>query len=129
MAAATEGGGTVLYEQHGRVAIITLNRPEVLNALNKQTMKELESTFADVGKRRYTVRFTGKYTVEDLGGMIIEWRDGRPVRLSDVATVIDGLEDTDQSARFDGLPAVLISVFRIGNQDALWTLLELEKIV
>jgi multidrug efflux pump subunit AcrB len=46
--------------------------------------------------------------------------DGTHLRLGDVATVIDGFEDTDQAARFDGKPAVLISVFRIGNQDALW---------
>ena len=49
--------------------------------------QDVSAGFADVGKRRYTVRFTGKYTVEDLGGMIIEWRDGKPVTLSDVATV------------------------------------------
>lgn len=32
---------TVLYERHGRVAVITLNRPEVLNAFNRQLAHEL----------------------------------------------------------------------------------------
>ncbi|MDB2449169.1 efflux RND transporter permease subunit [Pseudomonadales bacterium] len=45
--------------------------------------------------------------------------DGTRVYLSDVATVIDGFEDTDQSLRFDGKPAALIRVSRVGNQDIL----------
>ena len=32
---------TVLYERHGRVAVITLNRPAVLNAFNRQLAQEL----------------------------------------------------------------------------------------
>jgi hydrophobic/amphiphilic exporter-1 (mainly G- bacteria), HAE1 family len=49
--------------------------------------RDVSAGFADVGKRRYTIRFAGKYQVEDLNTLIIDWRDGRPVRLSDVATV------------------------------------------
>ncbi|MCA8941751.1 MAG: efflux RND transporter permease subunit, partial [Planctomycetes bacterium] len=45
--------------------------------------------------------------------------DGSVLRLGDVATVIDGFEDTEEFARFDGEPAVLIDIFRIGDQDAL----------
>lgn len=32
---------TVLYEQRGRVAVVTLNRPEVLNSFNRQLAHEL----------------------------------------------------------------------------------------
>jgi multidrug efflux pump subunit AcrB len=45
--------------------------------------------------------------------------DGTHLRLGDVANVVDGFEDTDQFTRFDGDPAILVSVFRVGNQDAL----------
>jgi multidrug efflux pump subunit AcrB len=45
--------------------------------------------------------------------------DGTQLRLGDVATIVDGFEDTDQSSRFNGLPAMLIQVFRIGDQSAL----------
>ena len=31
----------ILVEQRGRVGLVTLNRPEALNALNKATMEEL----------------------------------------------------------------------------------------
>jgi multidrug efflux pump subunit AcrB len=44
--------------------------------------------------------------------------DGTRLTLGEVARVVDGFEETDQSARFDGEPAVLIQVFRVGEQDA-----------
>ena len=51
--------------------------------------------------------------------VVLTRTDGQRVLLRDVATVVDGFEDTDQSLRFDGKPAALIRVFRVGNQDIL----------
>ncbi len=51
--------------------------------------------------------------------------DGTRVRLADVATVIDGFSDVDQWLRFDGKPAAMIRVFRVGDQD----LLEIAEVV
>lgn len=45
--------------------------------------------------------------------------DGSRLLLGDVATIVDGFEDTGQSARFDGDPAVVVQVFRVGKQRAL----------
>jgi len=45
--------------------------------------------------------------------------DGSRILLSDVATVVDGFEDTGQAARFNSEPAVLVRVYRIGDQRAL----------
>lgn len=45
--------------------------------------------------------------------------DGSRVELAQVATVVDGFAETDQSARFDGEPAALVQVYRVGDQDAL----------
>jgi multidrug efflux pump subunit AcrB len=45
--------------------------------------------------------------------------DGTRVLLGDVAEVVDGFEETDSFARFDGHPAVLVQVFRVGDQSAL----------
>jgi multidrug efflux pump subunit AcrB len=45
--------------------------------------------------------------------------DGTQIFLSDVATVIDGFEDTDTATRFDGKRAALIQVFRVGSEGAL----------
>ncbi|HSL16646.1 MAG TPA: efflux RND transporter permease subunit [Methylomirabilota bacterium] len=45
--------------------------------------------------------------------------DGTRVELGDVATVVDGFEDTDTATRFDGRRAALIQVYRVGNEGAL----------
>ena len=45
--------------------------------------------------------------------------DGTRLHLRDVATVVDGFAETDQSASFDNDPTILISVFRTGDQNAL----------
>lgn len=45
--------------------------------------------------------------------------DGTRLRLSDVATIIDGFEETDQSSRLDGKDAVLVQIFRVGDQSAI----------
>ena len=45
--------------------------------------------------------------------------DGTIVRGGDVATVRDGYSETDQLATFDGEPAVMLKVFRVGEQRPL----------
>ena len=45
--------------------------------------------------------------------------DGTRLLLGEVATVVDGFAETDQFARFDLDPTVLVSVFRTGDQSAL----------
>ena len=40
--------GFVLYEQKGAYGVITINRPEALNALNSQVLEDLEATFKAV---------------------------------------------------------------------------------
>lgn len=42
--------------------------------------------------------------------------DGTRLRLDDVATVVDGFAETDQFARFDAEPTVMVSVFRSGDE-------------
>jgi multidrug efflux pump subunit AcrB len=44
--------------------------------------------------------------------------DGSRLRLADVARVIDGFEETDLWSRFDGAPAVMVQVFRVGDENA-----------
>ena len=45
--------------------------------------------------------------------------DGSTILLGDVAELVDGFEDLDLSSRFDGKNAVVINVFRVGNEDTL----------
>ena len=51
--------------------------------------------------------------------VLVSRSDGTRIFLGDVANVVDGFEETDQITLFDGKKAILISVFRVGDQSAL----------
>ena len=60
------------------------------------------------------------YERQDYEALVLLTRpDGTRLRLDDVATVVDGFAETDESARFDVEPAVLVSVYRTGDQRVL----------
>ena len=47
---------------------------------------------------------------------VITMQDGTRVLLEDIATIKDGFEESDRFARYNGLPAIGIEVFRVGDQ-------------
>lgn len=47
----------------------------------------ISSGVVDVGRKQFTLRFEGRYDIDELASLIIEWRDGRPIKLSDLATI------------------------------------------
>jgi len=60
------------------------------------------------------------YVGEDFEKLVILTRqDGTRLLLGEVANVVDGFEDEDKYAIFDGKPAVLVKVYRVGDQKVL----------
>ena len=51
--------------------------------------------------------------------VVVTRADGTQVHLADVATVVDGFEDTSNATRFDGKRGVQIQVYRVGGEGAL----------
>lgn len=48
--------------------------------------------------------------------IVVSRPDGSTVRLSDIASIDDGFAETDLSATFNGQRAVMVNVYRIGDQ-------------
>ncbi len=48
--------------------------------------------------------------------IILAKPDGTQIRLGDIANVVDGFADSETYGHFDGKPAAMIKVFRIGEQ-------------
>ncbi len=67
------------------------------------------------------VRAKGQaYQTDDFAQLPLQtFPDGTRLLLGEVATIRDGFAETDQSTRFNGSPAVLLSVFRVGDQSAI----------
>jgi len=60
------------------------------------------------------------YTKQEFDRIVVLTRnDGTRLLLGEIANVIDGFEEDDRFATFDGEPAVLVRVFRVGDQKVL----------
>ncbi|WP_101759390.1 efflux RND transporter permease subunit [Oceanicoccus sp. KOV_DT_Chl] len=58
------------------------------------------------------------YSREEFEQVVVFTRkDGTQLKLRDIATVLDGFEDSEMLARFNGKPAVIVDVQRIGDED------------
>jgi multidrug efflux pump len=55
---------------------------------------------------------TGGRSAADYRGLVVAWRDGAAIRLQDVATVSDGVENINTLGLFNGDPAVIVLVTR-----------------
>ena len=59
------------------------------------------------------------HTLDELGAMIVGYREGAPVRLRDVAEIEDGLADFRQLARFNGEPTVGVGIVKVPNTNTV----------
>lgn len=75
--------------------------------------------FVEVGRRQYTLRFAGRYTPEQLSDLILDWRDGRPVRLGDIATVDVRRGDRTNIVIQNGNPAMGVRLIKESGANVL----------
>ncbi|MGH8314643.1 MAG: efflux RND transporter permease subunit, partial [Steroidobacterales bacterium] len=83
----------------------------------------------DVGRRQYTLRFTGLFSPAQLGELVLAWRDGRPVKLSDVATVDVGPPARNFFSYQNGNPSIGLRVLRANGANVLATLEAVKGVV
>lgn len=75
----------------------------------------------DVGRRRYGLSLRGRYSVDALKNLILEWRSGKPVHLGDIADVHIGRSKAQGFAYQNGNPALGLQVFRASGANVLST--------
>ncbi len=75
----------------------------------------------DVGRRQYGLEFRGRYSVAALKNLVLEWRDGKPVHLGDIADVHIGRSKAQGFAYQNGNPALGLQVFRASGANVLST--------
>ena len=79
----------------------------------------ISSGVVDVGRRRYTLRVEGRYDVDELESLILDWRSGLPIRLRDVAEVRYGPPQRDGFIYHNGRPAARFSVSKTNDANVL----------
>ena len=93
---------------------------QVAQAIRRSAL-DLPGGSVDTAGGEILLRTEGQvYRGDDFARLpLVTLPDGRRIAIGEVATVVDGFAETDQAARFDGQPAVLVQVFRVGEQGAL----------
>ncbi len=91
--------------------------------------RDVSAGSADVGRRQYTVRFTGQYDADSLSQMRIAYSNGRPVYLSDVATVKETYTDFQSFTLRNGKPAYYITLSRMNKSNTVAVLDEVNKAI
>src|ERR1700723_1251694 len=117
------GVGLVTISGGGRPAVRIRFNPRALAAYGLQ-IDDLRSTISNVNVNTPKGSFDGPALassinandqITDIDGyrkIVIAYRNGAPVRLSDVATVINGPENTQLAAWADRTPALILNVQR-----------------
>ena len=97
--------------------------PEVAQIAGRAN--DVSGGFVDVGRREYTLRFAGRYAPEDLRELILVWRDGKPVRLGDIADVAIVRSERRNFAIANGQPAIALRIDKNNDANALQVLGEI----
>ena len=92
---------------------------EVRRALASQNV-EIPGGWVDQGIRELTLRTLGRVLkVEEFSQIVLKTVNGSPVRVSDVATVEDGVEEPRSLARLNGKEAVVLEVRKQSGTNTL----------
>ena len=90
-----------------KAANLGLNIPDIASSLANNN--DTSGGFNEIGRRKYTLRFSGKYGVEQLQNMVLDWREGQPILLKDVAHVELTFADRTGILTLDGEPAIAMN--------------------
>jgi HAE1 family hydrophobic/amphiphilic exporter-1 len=96
----------------GKLRRIGLGIDAVITRLEAENINLAGGTMRD-GRTRYLVRTVNEFRdVGDIGEIVVVRREGRDVRLSDIASVVPGYKDREVITRVDGREAVEIEVYK-----------------
>ncbi len=85
--------------------------------------------FNDVGRRQYTLRYAGKYDLDEFGDMVLDWRGGNPVRLRDIATVEVKMRDSRGFMTQNGHESIAFDTQVEQGVNVLEVMTELKKVI
>ncbi|MEW6572009.1 MAG: efflux RND transporter permease subunit [Nitrospirota bacterium] len=99
-----------LWLDRERLIAYGITAHDVMNALGRQNI-EMPGGRIESDTKEYTIKIKGEFPqVQDFNDLIITYSNGSPVRLRDVGSAEDAMEEKRSIARFNGLPAVGLGI-------------------
>ena len=110
-----------------RMAAYKLTSTDLINAFNREHV-QLPGGFLVSSQTEKLLKLDLEFhNVQDLGNLIIQHKDGAPVRLKDVANIEDSITDNRQVARYNGKPTVGLGMVKIANANTVEIIKEVER--
>lgn len=102
-----------------------------LNDIAQRVGRTVDSSggYMDVGRRRYLLNFQGRYEPDELRSLILNWRDGSPVTLGDIATISLGPPEANQVVYQNGNPAIGMPIIKDSGANVLATIDRLTEVL
>ncbi|MGB6198878.1 MAG: efflux RND transporter permease subunit [Candidatus Acidiferrales bacterium] len=106
-----------------------INLEDVRSALQQQSLDQAKGTF-DGPHQDYQIDANDQLvSSDDYKKVVITYRNGAPVVVSDVATVVDGVEDITQAAWMNQTPAVILNIQRQPGANIIQVVDSIEKLL
>jgi len=110
-----------------KAAELSLTLPDI--AAKASQSNDVSGGFVDVGRRQYTLRFEGRYDPDQLRNQVLQWRDGRPVRLGDVAEIKVARGARNDLVIQNGNPAMGVRIDRQNGANVLQALRQVKSVM
>jgi len=129
-AVVTSGGRVreiqVLFDQE-KVQKYELSTEKLLNFLRLENIEFPAGRISDT-KKEYSVRLLAKFKdASEIGNIIVANREGRFIKIKDVAQVADSYEEQRVLTRFNGKPCVTLSFLKQPNANTVEVVSQINK--
>src|ERR1700739_3750132 len=106
-----------------------INLEDVRTAIQQTSLDQAKGNF-DGPQRDYQIKSNDQLlTSTDFEKVIIAYHNGSPVKLSDVATVVNGVENIRQAAWMNETPAVIVNIQRQPGANIIQVVDRIKKIL
>lgn len=100
-----------------RAAALGIPLGDIVRTLTSAT--DVSGGFVDVGRRQYTVRMLGQVDIPELGALIVAYRNGRPVPVSEIAEVSVQRQEASGFTLRNGYPAYYLTLGRESGSNTI----------
>ncbi|UAA40533.1 efflux RND transporter permease subunit [Paraneptunicella aestuarii] len=117
------GGGLekeiqVLIDQQ-KTSQLNISIEQIVNRLKEENVNTAGGRLQD-GSQEYLVRTLNQFkTLRDMGDVFIATRNGKHIKLSDIAEIQDSYKERSSINRFNGLEGVEIAIYKEGDANTV----------
>lgn len=106
----------ITFDPH-RIAALGISPRDIAQTVI--AARDVSAGFANIGRRQFTVRVTGREPVAELGDLVVGWSDERPLYLRDVAQIRTEHVDAVWFSYRSGVPSYYITLTRTSDSNTV----------